>query len=232
MLAATAIPVKFDATSTPEQRACVMAIDRSLTIFWTLVERLQAAADQRQPIHQVEEAIFRQLLAMGLSLLQAFVALSGDGDVGPTLTVPGDHPSDPPQVLPRLDTLRSRPDLSIFGATTITRVCYGDDRVEAAPLDAQLHLPRRQFSYLFQQWLGAFVIDDAHAEAIHKLQTILGLGLSVRTSEDLNREQANNQPRPEDVVFGRSPRGGRSRGEAPVGGEPISPPRLMAGRPN
>ena len=115
MLAATAIPVKFDATSTPEQRACVMAIDRSLTIFWTLVERLQAAADQRGPIHQVEEAIFRQLLAMGLSLLQAFVALTGDGDVGPTLTVPGDHPSDPPQVLPRLDTLRSRPDLSIFG---------------------------------------------------------------------------------------------------------------------
>ena len=192
MFAATAIPVKFDATSTPEQRACARATDRALTLFWTLVERLQAAAEQRQPIHQVEETIFRQLLAMGLSLLQAFVALSGDGDVGPTLTVPGDPPGDPPRVLPRLDTLRSRPYLSIFGEITIARVCYGDDRVDAAPLDAHLHLPRRQFSYLFQQWLGAFVIDDAHAEAIHKLQTILGLGLSVRTSEDLNREQASD----------------------------------------
>ena len=95
MLAATAIPVKFDATSTPKQRACVMAIDRSLTIFWTLVERLQAAADQRQPIHQVEEAIFRQLLAMGLSLLQAFVALSGDGDVGPDPDRPRGSPLRP-----------------------------------------------------------------------------------------------------------------------------------------
>ena len=32
----------------------------------------------------------------------------------------------------------------------------------------------------------------------------------------------NQQPRPEDVVLGRPPRGGRSRGEAPVGGGPIS----------
>jgi hypothetical protein len=209
MFAATSTTVKFEAFSTPEQRASAMAIDRSLTLFWTLVERLQAAADQHRPIHQVEETIFRQLLAMGLSLLQAFLAHSGEGDAGPTLTVPGDRPSDPPQVLPRLETLRSRPYLSIFGETTIARVGYGHDRVEAAPLDARLHLPRRQYSYLFQQWLGAFVIDDAHAEAIKKLQTILGLGLSVKASEDLNREQAsdvepfqNHLPTPEPTEEG------------------------------
>ncbi len=70
MFAATSTTVKFEAFSTPEQRASAMAIDRSLTLFWTSVERLQAAADQHRPIHQVEETIFRQLLAMGLSLLQ------------------------------------------------------------------------------------------------------------------------------------------------------------------
>src|SRR3954470_18382761 len=108
---------------------------------------------------------------MGRSLLQAFLATSGDGDSGPTLALPGERPLDPPQVLPRLDEPRSRPYLSIFGEVTITRVCYGHDRVEAAPLDARLHLPRRQYSYLLQQWLGAFVVDDAHAEAIKKLGT-------------------------------------------------------------
>src|SRR3954470_23947422 len=90
MFAATSPSVKFDAPSTPEQRAAAMAIDASLALFWALVERLHAAADQRQPIHQVEETVFRQLLAMGLSLLQAFLATSGDGDAGPTLTLPGD----------------------------------------------------------------------------------------------------------------------------------------------
>jgi len=188
MLAALTPAVKRPAAPTPEQAA----VERAHNLFWTLVERVRSAADQQQPIHHVEEAIFRQLLVMGHALLQAFLASSGDGDVGPTLSVLGERPSDPPQILPRLDEPRSRPYLSIFGAIPISRICYGPDRVEAAPLDARLHLPRRQYSYLFQQWLGIFVVDDAHAEAIQKLQTILGLEVSVKASEDLNREQGSD----------------------------------------
>jgi hypothetical protein len=192
MLAASPAAVKFDVPSTPEQQACSQAIDRSLNAFWLLVERLHAAAQEHQPLHQVEEALFRDLLALGHSLLQAFLALAGDGDVGPTLTLPGDSPSEPTRTLPRLDQPRARPYLSIFGDVSIERVCYGDGPVEAAPLDAQLHLPRRQYSYLLQQWLGAFVVDDAHAEAVKKLQTILGITIAVKASEDLNREQASD----------------------------------------
>jgi hypothetical protein len=188
MLAAVTPTVKFPALPTPEQAA----VNQALDLFWQLVARLHAAAERRQPIHEVEEAIFRALLAMGRPLLQAFLNGSGDGDVGPMLTVPGAPPSDPPQDLPRLDLPRSRPYLSIFGAIKIARVCYGQGRVEVAPLDARLHLPRRQYSYLLQQWLGTFVVDDAHAEAIKKLETILGLELAVKASEDLNREQGSD----------------------------------------
>jgi hypothetical protein len=95
MLTAAAAAVKFRPDATPEQRACSGGIDQALSIFWLLVERLQDAADQQQPIHQVEETIFRDLLTMGLSLLRAFLASSGDGDVGPTLTIPGEIPSEP-----------------------------------------------------------------------------------------------------------------------------------------
>ena len=188
MLTAVASTVKFPASRGPEQAA----LDQSLSVFWTLVERLHAAVAQHQPIHQVEEAIFRDLLVMGRSLLQAFLASSGEGDVGPTLTVLADHPSDPPRVLPRLERIRPRPYLSIFGEISVARVCYGEGRIEASPLDARLHLPRRQYSYLLQQWLGAFVVDDAHAEAIKKLGTILGLEVSVKASEDLNRERGSD----------------------------------------
>src|SRR4051812_416022 len=79
------------------------------------------------------------------------------------------------------------PTSSIFGDVTIERAGYGHDRLEVAPLDARRHLPRRQYSYLLQQWLGAFVIDDAHAEAVERLRTILGLSIPVKASEDLNR---------------------------------------------
>lgn len=192
MLAAAAPPVKFSPDTTPEQQSGIRDIDQALTIFWTLVERLRDAADDPQPIHQVEEIIFRDVLKIGLALLRAFLASSGDGDVGPTLTIPGDGPSEPPQALPRLDAPRSRPYLSIFGEVLIERTCYGCGRVEVVPLDARLHLPRRQYSYLLQKWLGAFVIDDAHAEAVKKLRTILGLSIPVKASEDLNREQASD----------------------------------------
>jgi len=192
MLAAAAPTVKLAPGTTPEQRSCAQDIGQALTLFWNLVERLQEAADQEQPIHQVEEVIFRDVLAMGLALLRSFLAASGDGDVGPTLTIPGETPDEPPHVLPRLDEPRSRPYLSVFGEVTIERVGYGEARLDAAPLDARLHLPRRQYSHLLQKWLGAFVIDDAHAEAARKLQMILGIPIPVKASEDLNREQASD----------------------------------------
>jgi hypothetical protein len=190
MLAPSIAAVKFDLPSTPELRACSQNIDEGLNTFWALVERLQNAADRRQPIHEVEEAAFRQLLIVGRWLLQAFLDMAGSGDVGPTMIVAGDSPVDPDRELPRLEQTHTRPYLSIFGEISIERTCYGRDRIEAVPLDAQLHLPQRQYSYLLQQWLGAFVVDDAHAEAVRKLETILGLEMAVKASEDLNREQA------------------------------------------
>ena len=136
--------------------------------------------------------IFRDLLAMGHSLLRAFVASAGDGDMGPSLTLPGDSPSEPRRTLPRREAPRARPYLSIFGELVIERVSYGEGPIDVAPLDARLHLPRRQYSYLLQRWLGGFVVDDAHAEAVKKLQAILGLTIPVKASEDLNREQASD----------------------------------------
>ena len=100
MLTRPVAAVKFDLSSTPEQAACAMKIDEGLKTFWNVVEHMQHAADRRQPIHQVEETIFRNLLVIGNWLLQAFLDMSGTGDVGPTLTVASDSPSDPDQQLP------------------------------------------------------------------------------------------------------------------------------------
>jgi hypothetical protein len=77
MLTAAATPVKLRLEATPEQHGCSVAIEQALTIFWTLVERLQAAAAEEQPIHQVGETIFRDVLKIGLAMLRAFLASSG-----------------------------------------------------------------------------------------------------------------------------------------------------------
>ena len=59
MLTPSTAAVKFDLPLTPEQQACSMHIDEGLKMFWSLVEHLQHAADEHQPIDQVEETIFR-----------------------------------------------------------------------------------------------------------------------------------------------------------------------------
>ena len=155
MLAAFTPAVKSPPSPTPEQAA----VDQALNHFWTLVERVRAAADQQQPIHQVEETVFRQLLVIGRSLLQAFLASPGGRRRVRHSPSPANGPPTPLGSSPARST-EKRPYLSIFGEIPIERTCYGHDRVEAAPLDARLHLPRRQYSYLLQQWLGAFVVDD------------------------------------------------------------------------
>ncbi len=184
--------VQFDLSSTPEQAACAIKIDDGLKTFWTVVEHMEHAADRRQPIPQVEDTIFRNRWVIGHWLLQAFLDRAGTGDVGPTLTVAADSPSDPDPTHPRREQPHRRPSLSTFGETAIERTCYGQDRVDAAPSGARLHRPQRQYPSLLQQWLGSFAVDDAHAEAIREPGTVLGLETTVRASEDLNREQAGD----------------------------------------
>ena len=61
MLTATAATVKFALPLTPEQAACSMNIEQGLKTFWNVVEYMHHAAERQQPIHQVEETIFRSL---------------------------------------------------------------------------------------------------------------------------------------------------------------------------
>src|ERR1700759_4691031 len=103
MLTPTVATVKFVLSSTPEQKACSAKIDEGLKTFWDLVERMRYAVHQQQPIHQGAETLFRELLVIGRCLLQAFLGMSGTGDVGPTLTLDGASPADPDQELPRLE---------------------------------------------------------------------------------------------------------------------------------
>jgi hypothetical protein len=63
---------------TPEQ-AALKARDQ----FDALSQFVQQAAEVGLRIDTVEREVFRQLLGLGHTLLSAFVAAQGDGDLGP-----------------------------------------------------------------------------------------------------------------------------------------------------
>jgi hypothetical protein len=152
-----------------------------------LIALVNQASTEQHRIDQVERSLFSQLLQLGLTLLNAFVAAAGDGDVGATVATPEGT------VQQRLPQPHSRCYRSIFGTLDIPRFVYGSregQQIESVPLDARLGLPAGEFSYVLEDWLQRFCIKGAFGEAAQSLEDLLGLRPSVRSLEHMNRTMA------------------------------------------
>jgi hypothetical protein len=169
---------------TPEQ-AALKARDQ----FDALNQFVRRAAQDGIRVDTVERELFRQLLGLGHSLLSAFVALQGDGDVGPEAET-----SDGRSVR-RLPEPHDRRYMSIFGELAIARVVYGTregQKIEHVPLDGQLGLPEDDFSYVLEDWGQRLCLKESFAEAGHSLEMLLGLRLGTRALEGMNRAVAEH----------------------------------------
>jgi len=139
----------------------------------------------------------RQLLALGHTLLSAFVAHQGDGDQGPEARTAGGR------IARRLPERHDRRYVSIFGELTIARVAYGSregQRIERVPLDERLGLPEGEFSYVLEDWSQRLCLKESFAEAGHSLEMLLGLKLRSRTLEHMSREVAGSAPAYQDAL--------------------------------
>jgi hypothetical protein len=155
--------------------------------FQTLLDFVQQAGADALRLDQVERTLFDQLLQLGHTLLTAFVAQAGDGDVGPTATAADG------QTCRRLPEPHRRPYRSVFGLVTLTRYVYGTragQRIEHVPLDARLGVPAGEFSYLLEDWSQRLCLQGAFAEAAGSLHELLHLRPSVRSLEQHNRTVA------------------------------------------
>ena len=153
--------------------------------FEALLSYLHQSAGQETALHEVERGLFRQLLALGRTLLVHFLEEKGPGDYGPWLSL-----STGQQL--RRGQRSGRAYRSIFGEVTIDRYVYetSDQGPAQAPLDGVLNLPAWKYSYLLQEWGLAFSCKEAFAEAGQTLEQLLGLGLAVGTLERLSQQVA------------------------------------------
>jgi hypothetical protein len=171
---------------TPEQAAL-----KAQHQFDALREFVHQAARDGQRIDTVEREVFRQLLGLGHTLLSAFVATAGDGDLGPEAETPEGR------TVRRLPERHDRRYVSIFGELTITRAVYGTregQRIERAPLDERLALPEGDFSYVLEDWGQRLSLKGSFAEAGQSLEMLLGLRVGVRALEQMNRAVAGHAP--------------------------------------
>ena len=80
---------------------------------------VKTASSQEERIDQVKRELFSQLLLLGRSLLEGFVAAQGDGDAGLTL-------EQDSRTLHRSAKPHARRYLSIFGELSISRWVYAE----------------------------------------------------------------------------------------------------------
>jgi len=155
--------------------------------FVVLQEYVQMMAEQACEAHTVEQGLWDGVLALGRALLGEYFLRQGSGDVGEHVSLV-DGRSVPRQ------GLHTRRYVSVFGPVSVERMCYGEGKSEAVPLDATLNLPYRDYSYLLQQWSQAFAVHDAYGETVVQLEEVLHVGTTVRTLERVTRDSAADVP--------------------------------------
>jgi hypothetical protein len=147
------------------------------------------AAHDGTAVHEVERAVWHQILRIGRQALQLFFTLHGSGDQGPTVHLPDGRDLD------RLPQLHCRPYVSIFGHFALQRTAYGSregQKIEFVPLDNRLQLPASAFSYVLQDWDQALCVEEAFGQVNATIARMLGLKQSVDSLEQMNRDMATH----------------------------------------
>ena len=159
---------------------------KAVQVFEDLIRSVRQAEQEDRRVDLVEREMFTRLLKIGFELLENYIARCGNGDLGETL-LQDDH------LVRRSEEPHERRYVSIFGEHRFQRYVYArceGQKFERLPVDEQLGLPERDFSYVLQDWLQRFCIKGSFDEARTSLETLLGLRVSVRSAEQMNRHVA------------------------------------------
>jgi hypothetical protein len=155
--------------------------------FRDLERYLSAQAALNAGLSEIERESERRGREILRLALQAHIDARGDGDIGQALILPGE---DGPLRLAH-KRLHSRPLVTLFGEVRLTRMGYGARGHDAIhPLDAELRLPARLWSYECQRRLVRAVVCGPFDEAIALVAEITGTTVPKRSAEQLVQEAA------------------------------------------
>lgn len=157
--------------------------------FATLEKWAFSEETMQRPGHEVEAELFEQGREVLRKMLEAHYRARGKGDVGPAVEVSGE--SEP---LPHTHRrLQERRQSTLFGEITIERLAYHAPGQESIrPLDEDVQLPERSFSYEVQRVLAQRVVQSPFDEALSTVEYITGSKISKRSAEDMARDAATD----------------------------------------
>lgn len=165
-------------------RLKLQELQDSIQTLWNMVTE---AAEAGREAHQVEQDLFRSVLALGGQLLRAFLDMVGPGDLGEVIKLPSGR-----QVR-RLEPKVSRTYQSVFGDFEIERWVYGTragQKIELVPTDQRLGLPDSEFSYLLQDFDQQLGVEHAWGHVVAVIHGMLGVEQWVDSLERISRQMA------------------------------------------
>jgi hypothetical protein len=154
--------------------------------LWELERFLEAATKARSGLSEIERGAERRGRELVRVTVQAQLDALGDGDVGDAIRLAGERP-----VRLAYKRVRSRRLLSIFGELKLTRIGYGAPGERTVyPLDQELRLPGRSYTYECQRRLLRAIVCSPFDEAIALIACTVGINVPKRAAEQLVREAA------------------------------------------
>jgi hypothetical protein len=155
--------------------------------FSDLERFLEGAARVHAGLGEIECGSERRGREMVRLMLQSHLDSRGDGDVGEAIVV--ESPDGPVRLAYK--RRHTRTVLTLFGPVRISRVGYGAPGHEAIhPLDQELMLPERIYSYECQRRLIRTVVCSPFDEAIALVAETSGIQVPKLSAEQLVREAA------------------------------------------
>lgn len=158
-----------------------------LEAFWDLERFLSEASNAHLGLPELERESERRGRELVRLCLQAHLDSRGDGDVGPALVLDG--PDGPVRLSHKRPHTRRL--LTLFGEVTLTRTGYGGrGRPSIHPLDAELKLPGRTYSYEICRRLIKAIVCGPFDEAVSLVTEMTGIRVPKRSAEAIVLEAA------------------------------------------
>jgi hypothetical protein len=148
--------------------------------LWDLERFLAESSEGHRGLPEVEIGCERRGRELVRLALQAHLDQRGDGDVGPAVVV------EDAEGRVRLSYRRvhTRRLLTIFGEVSITRLGYGaPGHASIHPLDAELQLPGRAYSYELSRRLVRAAVCGPFDEAVALIALMTGVVVPKRSAE-------------------------------------------------
>lgn len=134
---------------------------------------------QRMEIGEVERQLLSLVMAVGRAALEEFVAVKGSGYAGKQIV--DRQGNRRPYVRDRVCAYRS-----IFGTISIPRAYYYDVGSPGAfPLDGELNLPDRGYSYLVQEFSSRLAATMSYEDAQEVLNSFFPVKVPIRSLESI-----------------------------------------------